>query len=287
MMDARNSESLTERGELYLCLARAFMTPLDAASYAGLRDALPQDLDELGASLGYDWAEALPAYRAAIGQIDSHASLLGLYSSVFLAPPRTVQLNTGTYLDGALNGGAVLAMETLYRSCGVERGAHFRDFPDHISVQLEFVAWLYLRQAESTVGQESRPAIRPEHFLHDYVARWLPPFVADLEEEIARRGESTNPWLALARLLAVAVAHDAQAPEIAPAELRAQRAIDQARQKRAERGVTDADMAFIAARLREKGLSTDHLAIPPEQRDEAAGYTRKQPPTARRGSRYG
>ena len=282
MMDARNIESLAERGEFYLCLARAFLTPHDALVFDALRDALADDLAELGESLGYACANSVADYRDAITAIPDHVALLQLYSALFIAPPRAIQLNTGSYLDGAINGGSVAAMEDTYRRCGVERGADFHDLSDHLSVQLEFVALLYLRNAEATATGTPLPPVRPEHFLHGYVSRWLPAFIRDLEAADA----GPNPWLALARVLAAAVAHDACAEALPATELRARHAIGKARHDRAERGVTADDMAFIAQKLREKGLSTDHLAIPPELRDEAQGYSRGTPPGPRKGSRY-
>lgn len=284
-MDTRNPESLTERGEFYLCLARAFMTPLGPDALDGLRNALADDLAELGESLGYDCAGELADYRDAIAAIPDHAALLRLYSSLFVAPPRSVQINTASYLDGAVNGGSVSAMEDTYRRCGVERGSDFHDLSDHLAVQLEFVALLYLQGAEALAGDTPPPPASPEHFLHGFVARWLPHFIQDLEQDAEHRGTRT-PWLALARILAAAVAHDAVAEPVPAADRRAQRAIAKARHERAERGITAADMALIAQKLREKGLATDHLAIPPEQRDEARGYSRGTLPAPRHGLRY-
>nr|WRL44737.1 molecular chaperone TorD family protein [Aromatoleum evansii] len=281
MMDTRHIESLTARGEFYLCLARAFLTPLQPEHFAAMRDALADDLAELDDLLGYGGADALADYRTAIAAIPDHAALLQRYSALFVSPPRTIQITTGTYLDGAINGGTVAAMEEAYRRCGVERGTNFHDLSDHLSVQLEFVALLYLCSAEAR-GSDTPLPVNPAHFLHDYVTRWLPAFVRDLAA-----ADTPNPWLPLARLLALAVARDAEAAPLTPADARTHKAITKARHDRAIRGVTPEDLDFIAQRLREKGLATDHLAIPPDQRDEARGYSRGTPPGPRTGSRYG
>jgi TorA maturation chaperone TorD len=282
MMDARNIESLAERGEFYLCLARAFLTPQEPSAFEGLRDALADDLAELGESLGYGCVDAVADYRAAIAAIPDHVALLQLYSALFIAPPRAIQLNTGSYLDGAINGGSVSELDEIYHRCGVERGDDFHDLSDHLAIQLEFVALLYLRNAEALEAGTPLPPVRPEHFLHNYVSRWLPAFIRDL----GAADTGPNPWLPLAHILATSVAHDARAEALPPTELRARRAIGKARHDRAERGVTAEDMEFIAQKLREKGLSTDHLAIPPELRDETRGYSRGTPPGPRKGSRY-
>lgn len=284
MMDARNIESLTARGEFYLCVARAFLAPREPIVFRGLRDALADDLAELARSLGYACADAVAGYRAAIAEVPDHLAVLQLYSALFIAPPRSVPLNTASYLDGAINGGSVQAMEEIYRRCGVERDDDFHDLSDHVSVQLEFVALLYFRSAEAIAAGTALPETQPEHFLHAFVARWLPHFVQDLEQQDVPEPRA-NPYLHLARILAVAVHHDGVATETLPAAAqRAQRALGKARHERAVRGITAEDMEFIARKLAEKGLSTDHLAIPPELRDEARGYSRGQPPGPRRGS---
>jgi hypothetical protein len=201
---------------------------------------------------------------------------------LFVTPPRAVQINTASYLDGAINGGTVALMEETYRRCGVERDGNFHDLSDHVSVQLEFVALLYLRCAEAHDAGTPLPPMRPEFFLYDYVGRWLPTFIRDLEAADV----GPNPWLPLAHGLAAAVAHDACTEALPAAELRTRRAIGKARHDRAERGVTDEDMAFIAKKLREKGFSTDHLAVPLQLRDESQGYSRGTPPGPRKESRY-
>lgn len=274
-----DTEQLQSHAEFYLCLARAFLTPDSDDAWIGLREALADDLDELGEMLGHEIAGDIADYRAAMAAIPDHAILLQTYSGLFLAPPRRVSINAGSYLDGALNGGSVLAMEDAFRRGGLERSEDFRDLSDHVSLQLEFVASRYLARMEGVEAGSSA-----EEFLHTFAAHWLPPFIADLE-----RGATPNPWLHLARLLHVAVARDARpAPEtLSAAQLRRLSALDKARHDRTVSGVTDEDMAIIERRLRENGLAVDHLSIPPELRDEARGLSRRVPPSPRRGSRLG
>lgn len=272
-----DSERLQSRAEFYLCLAHAFLTPDSDAAWHGLRDALADDLDDLDATLALGIGAEIADYRAAIAATPDQPTLLAIYSALFLAPPRPVAINTGTYLDGALNGGSVLAMEESYRRGGLERSEAFKDLADHLSIQLEFVASRYLQSLEGTGD-----ATEAEKFLAAFVARWLPPFIADLERERA----APNPWLPLARLLHVAVQRDVAGAALAEPS-RLQTALDKARHARATHGIDADDMAFIAQRLREKGLAVDHLDTPPELRDEARGWSRKVPPSPRRGSRLG
>lgn len=266
-----DNELRQDRAEFYLCLSRAFLTPDSEEVSLALREALADDLEELGGLLGYDFAAYVEAYRVAVAAIPDAPSMLQTYSSLFLAPPRRVSINTGAYLDGAVNGGTVLAMEEAYGSAGLQRDETFRDLSDHLAVQLEFVASRWMAGDDDGAGR----------FLARFVKPALPAFIADM----AGCGGG-NPWLHLGRMLEAAVACDARAIlPIAPS--RQQRAISKARHERALQGVTEEDMAFIAERLREKGLATDHLAVAPEQRDEAHGWSRRVPPSPRRGSRLG
>lgn len=275
-----DNEQLQSRGEFYLCLARAFLTP-DEATWRGLRDALADDLGELGEALHLAIGASLADYRAEIAAVPDPASLLQIYSGLFLAPPRAVALNTGCYLDGAMNGGSVLAMEAAYRSGGLERSDDFRDLADHLSVQLEFVASRYLAR----LGWID--ALAADGDAEDFLGRFVAPVLAALIADLERAGAPSNPWLPLARILQVAVVRDARAPALEAVAARQQAAIDQARHARAAHGIDADDLAFISRRLSEKGLATDHLNVAPELRDEAHGWSRRVPPSPRRGSRCG
>jgi TorA maturation chaperone TorD len=277
-----DNDTLQSRAEFYLCLAHAFLTPNDASMWHGLRDAIADDLADIASELGYAIDEHIADYRTAIAELSSHAALLQAYSTLFLAPPRPVSLNTGSYLDGAVNGGSVLAIEEAYRRSGLVRNDDFHDLPDHLAIQLEFVASRYLARFDPVAAaqaDEDDAGI----FLGRFVAPALPAFIADLE----RSGQTPNPWLPLARALQLAVLRDASHCRQEASEIRQQTALGKARHDRAANGIGDADMAFIAQRLSERGLATDHLAIAPEQRDEAQGWTRRVPPSPRRGSRCG
>lgn len=276
-----DEERLQSRAEFYLCLSQAFLTPASEEAWGALQEALADDLDDIDGVIGYDIAEHVARYRMAIAGIADQPALLQIYSGLFLAPPRHVSINTGSYLDGAMNGGSVLAMEEAYRQAGLARDEQFHDLSDHLSIQLEFVASRYLAcLAQQDYACSDAAA---GSFLDRFLRPALPALIADLETA----SQTPNPWLPLARLLHVAVVHDARG-DLRPREhQRLDTALTKARHDRAQHGVTAADMAFIAQRLQDKGLATDHLAIAPELRDEAQGWSRKVPPSPRRGSRLG
>jgi TorA maturation chaperone TorD len=235
-----------ERAELYLCLARSFLPPAGEAAFAALRDALADDLDALCAEP--DCSDLIGDLRSALASVADKDELSRLYSKLFLAPPRRVQINTGAYLDGGLMGRSVQALEACYRRAGAERREDFRSSSDHVSVQLEFAAYLYSRAPGAPLAGQ---------FLDMFVVHWLPDFVSDLEQAATEVG--ANPYLPRARLLVRAVARDAVSAPQDPKPARRQRALERARTKRAARGITPADMAEIERRLKERGLSIEHL----------------------------
>jgi TorA maturation chaperone TorD len=279
-MDARHHEQLSARAEFYQCLARAFLAPRDEALAQAMRDALADDVGELAAEIGYAIDAPLAHYREQIGWVAGPAALLQIYSSLFLAPPVPARINAGMYLDGAMNGGSVKAMEEAYLACGVERDERFRDLADHVTVQLEFVAMLYAAQAAMFAGEADGepPPVDPGEFLHAFARRWVGPLCADLTRATRERELDANPYLPLARILEAAVACDAVAPEVDAKAARKRHAIEIARAKVAARGISADDLAEIKRKLEARGLATEHLDVPPEERDAAMGLGKKRLP---------
>lgn len=276
---------LHERSEFYLALAQSFLTPQTEEHFRAMADLLADDLADLDQSLAYGLARELKNLRAALSELGSQQDLLLEYSRMFLQPPREAALNVCFFLDGAMMGGTVSEIELFYRHYGIERGDHFKDLPDHVSVQLEFVSCLYGRAAQ---GQENdSPDLESEqaaqHFLFAFVSRWLPHF----ESTIAKAGRQlelkANPYLPLARILALAVEQDALAnPQWLKPKKQAELAMDKARQTYASRGITPEDMADIERKLRANGLSTEHLQVALGERNAALGLSAKSPPDPRR-----
>jgi TorA maturation chaperone TorD len=277
-MDARSSDQNTLRAEFYLCLGHAFMVPQDPALFSAMRDALADDLQDLACELGYDIGPELAEYRRRIQSVPSADELLRIYSRLFLQPPRAVHINTGVYLDGGFNGGSVGEIEEWCRSCGIERSAAFLDLADHVSVQLECVAWLYTH-ALATIS----PAFTAGQFIGRFVSRWVRPWGNDFIQAERELGMPDEPYHPLCMILELATHHDAEVlPDLNPARTRREKAMTLARHKQAVKGVTESDMDEIRRRLEERGLTTDHLAVDPEWRDAARGWQRMTPPAPKK-----
>lgn len=271
------------KAELYLCLARAFAVPNQPGAWEALRDALPGDLAELAALSGYPIADAAAALREAMERIGDGGRLLLVYSRLFLVPGDAhPSLNAGAYLDGALGGGTVAALEACYQRCGLERDAGFRDLSDHVSVQLELLAWLFGAEAQAAADGTSPPPVSSAQLLRGFVARWVGAFRRDLEQASGRFGLPENPYLVLARVLERAVLHEArQLPAAAPdGRPSVDPEIARLREELAGRALTEEDMAIIRERLAAQGLPHGHVAIPVDMRDRTMGLAAMTPPAA-------
>lgn len=279
----------SDKVELYLCLSQAFLPPTTDAAYEALRDHLADDLGELASELGYPIAPELLAWREAMDCIADHEALLVAYSRLFLVPgDAQPAINAGVYLDGAVNGNSVAAMEDCYRRCGLEPDrTQLADLPDHVARQLEFVAYLYAVAAARERGEAAAdPPVSAGEFLAMFVARWAPSFRADVEAATARFRLEANPYVALARILEQAARLDAVAPRPQASE----EVADDIAERRAQvagQGLGEADLARIKALLEADGLATDHLAIPFAERDAAVGMQRLEVPRARRHAPIG
>ncbi|WP_296808093.1 molecular chaperone TorD family protein [Thiocapsa sp.] len=268
--------------DFFLCLARAFAIPQAAESLELLRDALPEDLAELATDCGYEIDEPLSDFRAAIAAIPDANRLLVIYSRLFLVPgDRHPSLNTGAYLDGTVAGGSVTAMETCYRRCGLEKNAAVQDLPDHLSVQLEFLARLFAAESQACITGAVSPPIAAGEFLASFVGRWIGSFRADLEEAGRRFKLADNPYRHLARILERAVrAEVALQPGEAPPAPTIDPEIGRLRSQLTGKPITEEDLAIIRARLAADGLPSDHVAIPVDDRDRIMGLSTMIPPAA-------
>lgn len=280
-----SSSLLQERSEFYLTLARSFLPPQTEEHYTAMVDYLADDLADMDHSLAYGIETQLDALRSAMSRLSNHEELLVEYSRMFLQPPHEAALNVCYPLDGAMMGGTVSEIEMFYRNYGVERGDHFKDLPDHVSVQLEFVSYLYRRAAEGLENGklDTEAELAAGHFLYEFVSRWVPHFEAGIEKAGEQLELKANPYLPLVRILTAATKRDAAVnPDWVKTKKRVEVAIEKARMKYSNRGITPEDMAEIERKLREKGLSTDHLQVALDKRNEVLGLSAKTPPDPRR-----
>lgn len=214
-----DAAALESRSEFYLCLARAFLPPKDESAWRAITEYLADDLESLAEELDYPLGGGIAEMRAAMRHFPDALSLLQTYGRLFLTPPVAARLNTAMYLDGSIMGGATLAMQSCYRRHGLDGAPHFHDLPDHLSMQLEFVAFLWGLAAGRAGSGDSAQALaladEARQFLAGFLAPALGPLAAELETATRTLGGAAL-YLALTRILETAVLVDCGAPAATP-----------------------------------------------------------------------
>lgn len=90
------------------------------------------------------------------------------YSSIYLHKGRTVY------------GESTLEALNMYNEAGIEMSTDFKDLPDHISVELEFIYFLYF--SYRVKGNDNYYIKQIEKFLNKHLIRWVHSFTEKIEE---------------------------------------------------------------------------------------------------------
>lgn len=157
--------------DLFAVLAAAFAAPPADLAAAHWCAVLAADLEDIGAQLGIDAGAAVAILRAAAAGDAGEEPWLIAYSRLFLVPPVRVTLNTGMYLEGALGGTSAQMISGCYAAAGYAPRESFHDLPDHVAMQLEFVAALLRRGAEG----DADAADAAREFVDAFVVHWTGP----------------------------------------------------------------------------------------------------------------
>ncbi len=96
------------------------------------------------------------------------------YGSVYLEPGNRLMGNTTT------------SVMRLYQRAGLSLDQEFKDVPDHIAVELEFMHYLCEQELMSLASSDESGALdslRIQHEFQDkYLIKWVPGFCARIEE---------------------------------------------------------------------------------------------------------
>jgi len=134
--------------------------------------------------------------------VEGVETLLIDYTRLFLGPTHTLARPYGSvWLEGenVVMGESTMATLALYREGGFDIGEEFREPPDHIAAELEFLYLLLYReneaQREGKQGVlEAKAALR-HRFLDEHLGRWIGPFTAAV-----KAGAQTSFYRHLAEL---------------------------------------------------------------------------------------
>lgn len=179
-MPTDDSHARAARADVARLLAACHYEPAQAFADEGVFGALQEALSALDADL----ARAAARLGAAFGAqpVDE---LLVDYARLFLGPVGTrAQPYGSVWLEdrGDVMGESTTALLAYYEEAGFEVDEAFRDLPDHVAVELEFLYALLFREAEAAVrgdGDVLRSvSVLRQRFLADRLGAWIPRFTA-------------------------------------------------------------------------------------------------------------
>lgn len=133
-----------------------------------------------------------------------HFARLFVGPYALLAPPYG-----SVYLDGErqVMGNSTMDVCMRYGNAGLELAAHFKEAPDHIAAELEFMHFLIFKEIEATLRYDMDRAIeyvdQQGAFLKNHLAVWVPLFARHVVENA-----TTDFYKHLARATDLFIKHE-------------------------------------------------------------------------------
>ncbi|MDH4027402.1 MAG: molecular chaperone TorD family protein [Nitrospirota bacterium] len=125
------------------------------------------------------------------------------YARLFVGPNEMTAPPYGSmYLDGekTIMGDSTMEVIRMYQEEGLARDSEFKDLPDHIAVELEFMYYLNFKgmkaQEQSDDKNLQEFTAKQEIFLHKLLRSWVPQFCDKI-----KKGTDNNFYKALAGCL--------------------------------------------------------------------------------------
>lgn len=109
------------------------------------------------------------------------------FSKLFVGPFKLFAAPYGSvYLDSErqVMGDSTLDVKTRYREAGLDTAKNFKDAPDHISAELEFMYYLIFKEIEAFSKADMQTAMdfvqKQKSFLEDHLMAWVPEFTSSI-----------------------------------------------------------------------------------------------------------
>jgi TorA maturation chaperone TorD len=190
---------IAARADLSRLLAACFYEPAAEFAEEKVFDAMVAAADGIAPDLGAAARRLAQAFAA-----DDLQTLLIDYTRLFLAPEGALAQPYGSvWLTGAqpLMQESTLAIIALYNEGGFELAEDFRDLPDHVAAEMEFLYALIFREAQAlrqgdADSVHAARALR-QRLVAEHLYRSTPPFT-----EAVRAGAQTAFYREVATLTA-------------------------------------------------------------------------------------
>lgn len=173
------------RGDCYRLLSACFYQPQKEAF---IQEEFFKNLAVILKDVSPDTAAHVPAMEKAFLKY-SEEDLLLAYAKLFVGPNELLAPPYGSvYLDGEkkLMGDSTMEVIKMYEEQGLFMDSEFRNLPDHITVELEFMYYLIFKEVEALEKSETDKALNfiktQELFLDKFLKKWVGPFCDKIKE---------------------------------------------------------------------------------------------------------
>ena len=168
------------RADLARFIAACYYEPAPEFAEERLFDSMQQAAAWIDADLAQTAGQLGEAFAALPLQ-----DLLVDYARLFLGPSKALaQPYASVWISGdesVLMQDSTLALERLYEEGGFAIAEDFRELPDHIAAELEFLYLLLFRANEARAAGDAPACLHFEQlrrrFLDEHLGRWLGPFM--------------------------------------------------------------------------------------------------------------
>jgi TorA maturation chaperone TorD len=192
-----------KRGDCYKLLSACFYLPKKEIY---LEEKVFEALTLLLNTLCPDAAIFSAAMEETI-QKYSNEDLAVEYARLFVGPFELKAPPYGSiYLDGErrVMGDSTMEVVRIYEKAGLATDKEFKELPDHIAVELEFMYYLIYKEVEALEKLEKDKALALEetrnHFFNRFLSPWVPSFCQKIKE-----ATDNHFYLALANCLSTFV----------------------------------------------------------------------------------
>ena len=169
--------SETARQQVYQSLAACWHIP--DKPMEPVLTALLKDLSELDSPA----AEPVDRLKTQAAGDDSPASLTPEFTRLFIgpfSPPCPPYGSVYMEKNRTLMGDSTMDALTRYRELGVDLDQHFKEAPDHICAELEFMCLLVYKELSGIrsgdPGQVQQMLAHQQSFLSEHLIQWIPLF---------------------------------------------------------------------------------------------------------------
>ena len=192
------------RQAIYTGLARCFQTP---------QPDLNEQIETMVQALNQLDSQAAPLAGLVHKNLMSRNTIVDLsvdFSKLFIGPYSLLAPPYGSiYLESErrIMGASTLDVVQFYKKAGLEVAEDHKDAPDHVSTELEFMAFLINEELRAMAkGKEDRFLNLldvQKTFLHSHLKLWINPFAQEV-----KRGAQTDFYANLADATHIFVAED-------------------------------------------------------------------------------